>query len=85
MIFEIFDCIFGEILMAVALVPQGARVVENEAPKFNFQPGRGRGIYVKLDNDLCNSRDYNPSVLLTTQIHSLVFELRELFIKLLYC
>lgn len=72
MIFEILHSVLGEIFMAVTLVTQGARVVKDESSQFDFLPGWGRRVPIQLHDCLCDPRDYDACILLTTQIDGLV-------------
>ncbi len=84
MAFEVVDRELAELLVGEAFVAFGTGIVEKQAAELDFEPCWGERVTVHLNDYLCDSGGDDACILLTGQVHSLVFELRELLVEFLY-
>ena len=84
MAFEVVDRELAELLIGKAFVAFGTGIVEKQAAELDFEPGWGERVTVQLNNYLCDSGGNDACILLSGQVHGLVFELRELLVEFLY-
>jgi hypothetical protein len=83
MAFQVVDGEFTELFVGGAFIAFGARVVEKEACKLHFKPGRGVRVSVVLNDDISDSGGNDACILFSRKVHWLIFEFREFFIEFL--
>ncbi len=74
----------AELLVGEAFVALGTGIVKKQTAELDFKPGWGERVTVQLNDYLCNSGGNDACILLSGQVHGLVFELRELLVEFLY-
>lgn len=84
MVFKVINSELAELFVGETLITLRAGVVEKESSQLYFEPGWSIPILIQFNYDLSNSGGNDACILLPTQVHGLVFELREFLVEFLY-
>ena len=65
MVLQELDCVWGELEVGIALVSEGARILQQKAFQIYFFPNRNKSVIVILNDHLGHSGNRNAGILFT--------------------